>query len=281
MVEILTDSFLDVIRIVPLLFLALLLSEWITDKVKKGTPFFSRLVGLEVAGSALLGIIPQCGISVAFAKLYGNGYITLGVLIAVFLASSDEALIILGTHPDRLPLLFGIIMIKLLVALGAGVLINLVIKEKRNRLKGCGIDCDCPKCHKHHHNIFINTLIHTLKITLFLYVIVLFIEIGVERFGEEGMYALLGRNTFLQPVIVSLIGMIPSCFSSVLIAEGYIKGALGFGSMIAGLCANTGYGVLLLFRELPLKKSLLIVFILQVISILVGEFFYFVSFFKD
>jgi len=224
LVEILIDSFLDVSKVVPVLFLLILLTNWITVKVEKGTPFFSRLARLDVLGGALLGIIPQCGISVAFAKLYGNGYISLGMLIAVFLAGSDEALIVIGAHPDKLSLVLEIIGIKILVGIGAGFLINLVLKEKRNRLKGCGIDCDCPKCGKH-KNILINTLVHTLKLTLFLYITVLIIGIGVDRFGEEGIYALLRGNTFLQPVLASLIGMIPSCFSSVLIAEGFIKGA--------------------------------------------------------
>lgn len=261
------------IKILPILFLVILLTNWITDKVNKGTPFFSRLARLDVPGGALLGIIPQCGISVAFAKLYGNGYISLGMLMAVFLAGSDEALIVIGAHPDQLPLMLGLIGIKVVVAIGAGFLINLVIKEKRNRLKGCGIDCDCPKCGKH-KNILVNSLVHTLKLTLFLYVTVLIIGIGVDHFGEEEIYALLGRNTFLQPVLAAFIGMIPSCFSSVLIAEGYIQGVLGFGSVISGLLANTGFGILVLFRELPLKKTLLIFLLLQAMSILVGEIFY-------
>ncbi len=276
MVEILKDSFQDVSKIVPVLFLVILLTNWITVKVKKGTPLFSNLARLDVPGGALLGIIPQCGISVAFAKLYGNGYISLGMLMAVFLAGSDEALIIIGAHPDKLSLMLGIIGIKVLVGTGAGWLINLVIKEKRNRLKGCGIDCDCPKCGKH-KNILVNSLVHTLKITLFLYVTVFIIGTLADRFGNEGIYALLGRDTFLQPVLASLIGMIPSCFSSVLIAEGFIKGVLGFGSLIAGLLANTGFGILVLFRELPLKKTLLIILLLQAMSILVGELFYFTS----
>lgn len=276
MVEILIDSFQDVIKVVPVLFLVILLTNWITVKVKKGTPFFSRLAKLDVPGGALLGIIPQCGISVAFAKLYGNGYISLGMLIAVFLAGSDEALIIIGAHPDKSPLMLVIIGIKVLVGIGTGWLINLMIKEKRNRLSGCGIDCDCPKCGKH-KNILVNSLVHMLKLTLYLYVTVLIIGTLADRFGEEGIYALLGRNSFLQPVVASLIGMIPSCFSSVLIAEGYLKGALGFGSMISGLLANTGFGILVLFRELPLKKTLLIFLLLQAISILVGEIFYFIS----
>ena len=276
MVEILIDSFLDVIKIVPVLFLAILFTNWITGKFDKGTPFFSRLARLDVPGGALLGIIPQCGISVAFAKLYGNGYISLGMLMAVFLAGSDEALIVIGAHPDKLPLMLGIIGIKVVVAIGAGFLINLVIKEKRNRLKGCGIDCDCPKCGKY-KNILVNSLVHTLRLTLFLYVTVLIIGIGVDHFGEEKIYTLLGRNTFLQPVLASFIGMIPSCFSSVLIAEGYIQGVLGFGALISGLLANTGFGILVLFRDLPLKKTLLNILLIQVISILVGETFYFVS----
>jgi hypothetical protein len=274
LVEILIDSFLDVIAIVPVLFLIILFTNWITGKVNKGTPFFSRLARLDVPGGALLGIIPQCGISVAFSKLYGNGYISLGMLIAVFLAGSDEALIVIGAHPDKFPLMLGIIGIKILVATMAGWLINLVIKEKRNRLKGCGIDCDCPKCGKH-KNILITSLVHTLKLTLFLYVTVLIIGALAGRFGEAGIYTLLGRNSSLQPVLASLIGMIPSCFSSVLIAEGFLKGALGFGSMMAGLLANTGFGILVLFRELPLKKTLLIILLLQTLSILVGEIFHF------
>lgn len=274
MAEILIGSFQDVIKIVPVLFLVILLTNWITGKVNKGTHFFSRLAKLDVVGGALLGTIPQCGISVALAKLYDNGYISLGMLMAVFLAGSDEALIVVGAHPDKLPLMLEIIGIKVLIGIGAGWLINLAIKEKRNRLKGCGIDCDCPKCGKH-KNILVNSLVHTLKLTLFLYVTVLIIGIGADRFGEEEIYALLGRNAFLQPVLASLIGMIPSCFSSVLIAEGFLKGALGFGSMIAGLLANTGFGILVLFRELPLKKTLLLILLLQAISILVGEIFHF------
>lgn len=277
MVEILIDSFHDVIRVVPVLFLTILLTSWITAKVKKGSPFFNCLSKLDVPGGALLGVIPQCGISVAFAKLYANGYITLGMLVAVFLAGSDEALIIFSAHPDKLPLIFGIFGLKVLIGTGAGLLINRVFKEKRNRLKGCGIDCDCPKC-SNHKSLLVNSIVHTLKLTLFLYVTIIIIESGIKGFGEEKFYALLGRNTLLQPVLASIIGMIPSCFSSVFIAESFIQGTLSFGSMLSGLLANTGYGILVLFRELPLKKTVLIILILQVVSISIGEIFSFASF---
>lgn len=275
MVEILIDSLQDVIQAVPVLFVAILLADWITLKVKNGTPLFSRLSKLDVIGGALLGIIPQCGISVAFSELYANGFITLGMLMAVYLACSDEALIIIVANPGKIPLILGIILIKLLVGIGAGFLINLLIREKRNRFKGCDLGCGCPKC-RTHENIIVNSLVQTIKLALFLYLIVALIALGIDRLGEARFYALLGRDTFFQPVLAALIGMIPSCFSSVLLAESFLKGALSFGSVIAGLLANTGFGILVLFRELPLKKTLWITLLLLAISILVGEIFFYV-----
>jgi hypothetical protein len=274
LVEILIDSIQDVLPVIPVLFVAILLADWITLKVKQGTPLFSRLSKLDVIGGALLGIVPQCGISVAFSELYANGFITLGMLMAVYLACSDEALIIIIANPGKIPLVLGIILLKLLVAIGAGFLINLLIREKRNRFNGCNLGCDCPKC-RTHENIIVNSLIQTVKLSLFLYLIVALIALGVNWLGEARFYALLGRDTFFQPILAALIGMIPSCFSSVLLAESFLKGALGFGSVIAGLLANTGFGILVLFRELPLKKTLWISLLLLTISILVGELLFF------
>ena len=101
------------------------------------------------------------------------------------------------------------------------------------------------------------------------------IGIGADRFGENGFNTLLGRSSFIQPVVTALLGLIPNCFSSVLIAASFLRGALGFGSMIAGLLANTGFGILVLFRELPLKRTLGVILLLLAISILVGELFFY------
>lgn len=94
---------------------------------------------------------------------------------------------------------------------------------------------------------------------------------GLEKFGEESFYKLVGKNNFLQPVYISLIGAIPSCFSSVFVVEAYIKGVIGFGSMMAGLCANTGYGVLVILKEVPFSKAVKIFLFVMAVSILVGE----------
>ena len=39
----------------------------------------------------VLGLLPQCGFSAMAANLYASKVVTLGTLLAVFLATSDEA----------------------------------------------------------------------------------------------------------------------------------------------------------------------------------------------
>lgn len=275
MADTLIDSLLDVIKVFPLLFIFLIVADLLVRKVDQ-QKLPAKLTKYDTFGGALLGIIPQCGISVAFARLYGNGYITLGMLVAVFLSTSDEALLILVAHPDKFKIFLAVLLMKLILAVAAGSLVNRFIKEKRNRVRGCGVDCDCPRCRKQ-GNFILRSFIHAVKITLFLLITVFVINLGIERFGEDRFYLLLGKYNVLQPVFVSFIGMIPSCFSSVFVAEAYIKGAIGFGSMMAGLCANTGYGILVIFKEVPFKKALKIMFLLQAISILVGEILMFIG----
>lgn len=269
MVETIIDSFSDVIKVFPLFFVLILIADLLVYQAgKKELP--QKLAKYGPFGGGLLGLIPQCGISVAFARLYSNGYITLGMLLTVFLSTSDEALIIIAAHPDKFTVVLVVLLIKLLVAVSTGSLLNVLVKEKRNRIRGCGLDCSCPRCRKD-KSFILHSFIHAVKITVFLFLTVFLINMGLNKLGEENFYSLLGKYDFRQPVLASLIGMIPSCFSSVFIAEAYIKGAVGFGSLVAGLCANTGYGILVIFKEIPFSKALKIVFLLLSVSILAGE----------
>lgn len=271
MVEILIDSIKDTIKAAPVMFVIFLLVDLLMNRLSKGDKLMDSFSKYGYFGGAVLGVIPQCGISVAFAKLYSNGYITLGMLVAVFISGSDEALIIIGAHPKMLPTVFLILGIKIFIAICAGFTVNTLIKEKRNRIRSsCGIGCTCPKCAKS-GNIIVNNLIHAAKITVFLMLTVFVINLGVEKLGAEAFTRIIGKNTFLQPVFASLIGMIPSCFSSVLLAELYINNSIGFGALIAGLCANTGYGILLIFQKLSLRNALKVMLIVQAVSIFVGE----------
>jgi hypothetical protein len=89
--------------------------------------------------------------------------------------------------------------------------------------------------------------------------------------GEEAFGKLFLGHSFFQPFLAAIVGLIPNCAASVAIAELYLKGAITYGSMIAGLCAASGLGLLVLFREERDKKDVLrVLLLLFVISVLAG-----------
>jgi hypothetical protein len=90
--------------------------------------------------------------------------------------------------------------------------------------------------------------------------------------GEDAFGKLFLGHSFFQPFLAALVGLIPNCAASVAIAMLYLKGAISYGSMIAGLCAAAGLGLLVLFREEKDKKdSLKVLLLLFGISVLAGE----------
>lgn len=276
MVDILIDSINDTAKTIPILFIAFFLVDYLMNTINKDNHLIDKLSKYDCFGGAILGVIPQCGIPVAMANLYSGGLISIGMLVAVFISSSDEALIIIGAHPEKLLLMFAIMISKVILGILCGYAVNYFIKEKRNRFKIYDIACGCVRC-KSDRNIFVRNLIYTLKVFIFLVVTVFLINLGMEKIGEEGLNTIIGKSSYLQPVYASLIGMVPSCMSSVVLAEGFIEGVIGFGPLISGLCSNTGFGILIIFKELGIKKGLKISILIQLISISIGELIYVIS----
>ena len=125
------DAVLDTFKMLPFLFLAFLIIEFLEHKAQdKIKALFTRAGSAGPAVATILGCIPQCGFSVMSANLYSSGIITLGTLIAVFLSTSDEAIILLATAHNGGFEIFKLLVTKIVIALICGYIIYFIEKKK-------------------------------------------------------------------------------------------------------------------------------------------------------
>ena len=163
--EVVLHAIVETLSIVCFLFLTYLLLEFIEHRAKGKTENLMRKAGpFGPAVGGLLGAAPQCGFSTVAANLYTSGVVTLGTLIAVFLATSDEMLIIFANNKDiAWTSILAILGYKVLGGIIVGFIVDFVIRvirKKRGILpaKKHPIGCTCAehkaeKAHAHgeHH----------------------------------------------------------------------------------------------------------------------------------
>lgn len=249
MLDILLDAVIDTLKSLPFLLGAYLLIEFLEHRASgKLTQALGKLGPLGPAGGALLGCVPQCGFSVAAANLYAGRLISPGTLIAVFLATSDEALPILLSRSGAGGEVLKLLGVKLAAATLAGILADVAVArlikpQRREPFHDLCQDCGCEE-----KGVFASALSHTLRVFLFLLVINLVLGLGMAWAGEEQISRLLLAGSVFQPLLAGLIGFIPNCAASVLLTELYLSGSLSFGSAVAGLCTGAGLGLAVLFR---------------------------------
>ena len=274
--EIVPDALLDSLKVFPFLFLMYVLIEFLenrTNITKNKNILRGNLAPLLGAAT---GIVPQCGFSVMAAKLYDKKLIRTGTLLAVFLATSDEALIILLSSGSSAIAVMPLIAVKFAVAVGVGYLFNaLMRREKLSELEEGEEIHGTPCGHDHEEDgkvrrYLVHPLLHSLEI--FAYILVVNLAFGFAMHYAEGAIAsFLQGGYWYQPLIAGLVGLIPNCASSVLVTQSYVLGALSFGGMAAGLCANAGLGFVILFKNVKSwKRNLALLGILYVISVAVG-----------
>ncbi len=264
------DALADSLKTLPFLFLAFLLMEALEHQYGHLTNRFLSRVGKAGPGvGAVLGLVPQCGFSAAAANLYAGGVISLGTLLAVFLATSDEAVLIFLGHPERAGLIGSFLAAKLVIGAAAGYGIDLLWKKDRDKKQISDL-CKTCGCHET-GGIWRPAVYHTLRIFAWLFIITLVLNLLLEAVGMEQLAFLLGRGSFFQPVLTALIGLIPNCAASVLLAELYLAGGLSFGSAIAGLCSGAGLGLVVLFHMVQNKwECFRIVMLLYGMAVLAG-----------
>lgn len=288
---VLLDAFIDTVKILPILFVVYYLIELIEYKNAAKLAKSKLLKGKAspVFGS-ILGCVPQCGFSVVSTDLFSKGRLSVGALIAVYIATSDEAIPLMIASPRHIGWMFALVGIKLVFAILIGYLSNGLFKiffkhENKSHDEEHGHHDDehheeteevhggC--CHHHVETKSFDwrhPLLHCLKISLFILVInILFGMITDIWIGEDVLIKILNNGKYIQPVLAVLIGLIPNCASSVVLTELFLSNALSFGALVTGLCVNAGLGIVMLLKQNKnWKVNLFVVSTLIVSSLSLG-----------
>lgn len=252
MKEIILDTLIDAVKILPFLLIAFLLIEYVEHKLDKKTQkLISKSDKFGPVVGSVLGLIPQCGFSVMATNLYVTRIVSLGTLIAIYLSTSDEMIPILMSKGASLKTIALILTIKLVVGMISGFVIDFILRKKKSEKINYEI-CDYEHCHCE-KGIFKSALIHTLKILLFIVIFSFVLNVILEYVGNELLTKLFMKNSIFGPLVASLIGLIPNCGSSIIISELYLEGVISFGSAMAGLLTGSGVAILVLFKS---NKSL-------------------------
>lgn len=251
MLDVVLDAVIDTVKLLPFLFVTYLLMEWLEHKTSEKTKNIIRNSGKfgPVIGG-LLGAVPQCGFSAAASNLYAGRVITVGTLVAIFLSTSDEMLPIMISEQIQPGSILGILGIKILIGVIAGFAIDSVIGKKQKVEKievGIGHVCRHDHCHCD-KSVVKSSLKHTAVIMIFIFVISLALNMLLFFVGEEALAGFILDRPVLGPVLSALVGLIPNCAASVVITQLFIEGVISFGSMMAGLLAGSGVGLLVLFK---------------------------------
>ena len=274
MLEIIEETLIDSVKLLPFLFLTYLLMEYIEHKTKEKTKETIKKSGKfgPIIGG-LVGIFPQCGFSVSATNLYAARVITLGTLIAVYLSTSDEMLPIFISEAVPISTILKILGIKLLIGVFAGFIIDLVIrfvkKEKQEEEKIVDL-CEKEHCHCE-KGIVKSALKHTINIFIFIVIITFIINLVIYFIGEDTIAGFLRNQPILGPVIAGIIGLIPNCASSVILTQMYLENVISAATMISGLLVGAGVGLAVLFKtNKGIKQNLKITALLYVIGVLSG-----------
>lgn len=269
------DALIDGGKILPILFLTYLFIEYVEHHMSRRMEHVIRKAGrLGPLFGGAIGIIPQCGFSGAAAGFYAARVISVGTLISIFLATSDEMLPILLSATDRVPItdILIILGLKFLVGITVGFLADLALSGRR-RVEVTGGLGEFGKEHakEHEHGIFRGALRHTLTIILIIFVASVLLNILFEAVGEQTIASFFPDIPFVAEMIAALIGLVPNCSSSVVLTELYVAGVIGAGPMMAGLLVNGGVGLLILWKSnRSWKENLLITLFLYAAGVLAG-----------
>ncbi len=322
LLDVLFDALLDSLKLLPFLFVVYFLIELIENKTSKNFKSSRLLNGsFSPVLGATAGMIPQCGFSVMATNLFSSKHINAGALIAIYIATSDEALPIFLSNIGNAPHIFlstilPLFLIKFVLAVIVGYAVYFLCKTPNSIFNSNQIninkkaenktvayiqnhdanndniidkhfdvtstatedhsDVGCCK-----HNIYnennkakkylLHPLIHSIKIFIYILIINAIFGIIIFYLGENAISNALSSVGSFQPLLATFVGLIPNCASSVVLTQLYISKSITLGSAVAGLSANSGIALAVLFKQNKnIKQNLAIVATLTTVSVLAG-----------
>lgn len=299
MLDVILDTLLDGVKLLPFLFLTYLAMEWLENKADSQSRRAISRAGRfgPIAGGAL-GVVPQCGFSAAAANLFAGRVITPGTLIAIFLSTSDEMLPIFISEQVAPSFILKVLLGKMAIGILFGLLVDFVyynvLKKKFQPINICHI-CEKERCHCHHehrheeksdhikapvakkehddeeHGILLPALKHSLQIFAFILLFSFLLNLVLHFIGEDQLKSLVISQPYISEFITGLVGLIPNCAASVVITELYLEGIISAGALMSGLLVGAGVGLLVLFRiNDRLKENFLLLGTLYGLGVFAG-----------
>lgn len=251
MADILLDTVLDSIKILPFLFFTYLLMEFLEHNTGNKARERIRHAGqFGPLWGGLLGIMPQCGFSTAASSLYAGRVITVGTLLAVFLSTSDEMLPIMISEAVPLPVMAKILAAKAVIAIISGMAVEFFyVKLLKRQEEEMDIHVVCEEEHcRCEDGILKSAVKHTVKILFYILLISLVLNLVIGIIGSDTLESLFVGVPVVGELVAALVGLVPNCASSVVITQLYLDGIIGAGEMMSGLLVNAGVGILVLLR---------------------------------
>lgn len=265
---IIIGSFTDTYLMIPILFILYYLLEYFSHTKQLDLISYLKISGpMGPLAGTLLGLLPECGMSVFVTSLFLTRRVSIGTLIATYLATSDEAIPVLIANREQMIYILYVLGAKLLIGIVSGYLIDMLVSKKFYEGKtpevksSRAVEIEVELHRTKYYEILIHSLKRTFRIYFWVYLITLVIAAMFAFTNSKEIVESLNVSPIIQIIITAIFGLIPNCAASIAIAEAFLHTGLSLGAAIAGLSAGAGFGPIVLFKDGEIKTSIKILFL--------------------
>ncbi|MCX8010311.1 MAG: arsenic efflux protein, partial [Ignavibacteria bacterium] len=213
-------------------------------------------------------------------SLFLSKRISIGTLIATYIATSDEALPVFLAYGNQYVNILHLVIAKFIGGIAFGYLIDFLLTKKiydgpeRVAFSSKVVEVKNELERTKYWEIIKHSLERTLRIYLWVLSITLLIGLILFLFDLKEIILKTSIHPIIQIIITGIVGLIPNCGASIAIAQAYLLAGLSFSATVAGLSAGAGYGPIVLIKDGEWKTSIKLLGICLSSSILLGVLIY-------